>query len=294
MIVITLTKVPASLRGDLTRWCQEIQAGVYVGNVNARIRELLWDRVMRNIGNGEATIVYNTNNELGYTFKTTRKDRKVENFDGIPLMKKLNTSTSSFKSGFSNAAKYHRARVMNQNRRALKKNVTNNDFVVIDIETSGLEIAKDVILSIGAIKLDADGELRSFYKLIKRQVEITPHVQKLTGITTENLIADGECIDKVLDDFKTFIGTRTVIGYNLDFDFNFIQKEIKDNSLEVLSNAKLDILRIIRRRDRFLDNYRLETVLNKYGITNDNPHNSLEDAMATWKLLDKLIKKGWI
>lgn len=39
MIVITLTKVPYSLRGDLTKWCQEIQTGVYVGNVNARIRD---------------------------------------------------------------------------------------------------------------------------------------------------------------------------------------------------------------------------------------------------------------
>ena len=49
MIVITLTKVPPALRGDLTKWCQEIQTGVYVGNVTARVREKLWERIMRNI-----------------------------------------------------------------------------------------------------------------------------------------------------------------------------------------------------------------------------------------------------
>ena len=38
MIVITLSKTPASLRGDLTKWCQEIQTGIYVGNVNAKVR----------------------------------------------------------------------------------------------------------------------------------------------------------------------------------------------------------------------------------------------------------------
>lgn len=43
MIVVTLTKVPQSLRGDLTKWYQEVQTGVYVGNVSARIRDLLWD-----------------------------------------------------------------------------------------------------------------------------------------------------------------------------------------------------------------------------------------------------------
>ena len=65
MIVITLTKVPASLRGDLTKWCQEIQSGVYVGNVNARVRERLWERINKNICQGEATLVYKTNNEFG-------------------------------------------------------------------------------------------------------------------------------------------------------------------------------------------------------------------------------------
>lgn len=54
MIVITLSKTPMSLRGDLTKWCQEIQTGVYVGNVNAKIREQLWQRIEKNIGTGEA------------------------------------------------------------------------------------------------------------------------------------------------------------------------------------------------------------------------------------------------
>ncbi|WP_235803271.1 type I-E CRISPR-associated endoribonuclease Cas2e, partial [Levilactobacillus namurensis] len=58
MIVITLTKVPPALRGDLTKWYQEVQTGVYVGNVSARIRDLLWDRVQKTIGQGEATMVY--------------------------------------------------------------------------------------------------------------------------------------------------------------------------------------------------------------------------------------------
>lgn len=104
MIVITLSKVPNSLRGDLTKWCQEIQTGIYVGNFSARIRDLLWNRINDNIGNGEATLVYNTNNEIGYQFKTTRKDRAVIDFDGIPFMIHLNEVKVERKHGFSNAA----------------------------------------------------------------------------------------------------------------------------------------------------------------------------------------------
>ena len=94
MIVITLTKVPNSLRGDLTKWCQEIQTGVYVGSFSARIREMLWSRILKNIGTGEATLVYSTNNELGYTFRTTRRDKRVVDFDGVPLMMQMIESCS--------------------------------------------------------------------------------------------------------------------------------------------------------------------------------------------------------
>ena len=45
MTVITLKKVPASLRGDLTKWMQEIATGVYVGNFSTRVRQYLWERI---------------------------------------------------------------------------------------------------------------------------------------------------------------------------------------------------------------------------------------------------------
>jgi len=45
MTVVTLSKVPYSLRGDLSKWMQEIATGVYVGNFNTRIREELWKRI---------------------------------------------------------------------------------------------------------------------------------------------------------------------------------------------------------------------------------------------------------
>ena len=65
MTVVTLTNVPNSLRGDLTKWLQEISTGVYVGNINARIREELWKRIVDNIGQGQATMSYARRNEIG-------------------------------------------------------------------------------------------------------------------------------------------------------------------------------------------------------------------------------------
>lgn len=159
MIVITLTKVPQSLRGDLTKWYQEVQAGVYVGNVSARIRDLLWDRIMKNIGNGEATMVYNTNSELGYQMETTRKDYQVIDYDGIPLMMRLNTTPSPVKHGFSNAAKFHRAKVMTHRTDRKKAHKLQRQVTAIDLETTGLKAATDKIISIGAVKKIKNGEI---------------------------------------------------------------------------------------------------------------------------------------
>lgn len=80
--IITLRKVPDSLRGDLTRWMQEISTGVYVGNFNSKVREYLWKRVIDTIGKGEAIICYSCRNEIGYSFSTCNSEREVVDYDG--------------------------------------------------------------------------------------------------------------------------------------------------------------------------------------------------------------------
>lgn len=70
LTVITLKNCPLSLRGDLTKWMQEISTGVYIGNFNSKIREKLRERVVDSVGIGEATMSYAYRNEIGYNFQT--------------------------------------------------------------------------------------------------------------------------------------------------------------------------------------------------------------------------------
>ena len=65
-----MTNCPPSLRGDLSKWLCEINTGVYVGNVSSRVRDAIWDRVCENLKNGQATLVFNTNNEQRMDFRT--------------------------------------------------------------------------------------------------------------------------------------------------------------------------------------------------------------------------------
>lgn len=63
MIVIVLSSCPTGLRGDLTKWALEVSAGVFVGNVSARVRELLWQRIEETAGTGQALMVWPAQNE---------------------------------------------------------------------------------------------------------------------------------------------------------------------------------------------------------------------------------------
>lgn len=292
MIVITLTKVPPALRGDLTKWCQEIQTGVYVGNVMARVREKLWERIMRNIGNGEATLTYSTNNELGYTFRTTRKDYQVVDFDGIPLMKHVKEQKGSAKHGFSKAAKQHQARIMLRQKSRAKSVKKITDFVVIDIETNGLDPQKNELIEIGAVKKTNQGEVVTFERLIKSTTQLPPAITQLTGITTEELQVRGVPIVDALVALREFVEDRCLVGYNINFDRQFLTIAFERSQQLVLSNTFFDLMPRVKREQRFLDNYRLSTVLATYEIKNSSSHRALSDAQAIFELLSKLIKNG--
>lgn len=292
MIVITLSKTPASLRGDLTKWCQEIQTGIYVGNVNAKVRDLLWDRVQKNIGQGEATLVYNTNNELGYTFRTTRADRKVVDYDGIPFLKHTN-NVSTVDLGFSKAAKYHKAKINNKISSHTK--VTDSTllkFAVIDIETTGLDPKHGEILSIAAVKYSKNGKLDLFYKLIKDVTSIPDSVAKVTGLNLQLLRSEGSSLNTVLPALKKFLGDRILVGYNLSFDINFLETAYRRNNISELINTSKDLLPIVKRSNKFLDDYKLGTVLKAYGLENPKPHHANSDAKSTYQLAVNLIGKG--
>lgn len=87
MLVIVLENAPARLRGRLAVWLLEVRAGVYVGNYSSKIRDLIWSQVEAGIEDGNAVIVWRTNNEAGFEFKTLGANRRLPaDWDGVRLV----------------------------------------------------------------------------------------------------------------------------------------------------------------------------------------------------------------
>ena len=87
MLVIVVENVPPRLRGRLAIWLLEVRAGVYVGKFSRRVREMIWDTVIRGIEDGNAVMVWSTNTESGFDFLTLGANRRIPvEMDGVKLV----------------------------------------------------------------------------------------------------------------------------------------------------------------------------------------------------------------
>lgn len=87
MVVMTLEKVPDSLRGELTRWMLEVSTGVFVGSLSALVRDLLWEKCADNKRTGRCCQVFRSNNEQGFQVRMIgESDRSLIEVDGLFLV----------------------------------------------------------------------------------------------------------------------------------------------------------------------------------------------------------------
>ncbi|MCX7087077.1 MAG: type I-E CRISPR-associated endoribonuclease Cas2e [Methylococcales bacterium] len=87
MLVIVVENAPPRLRGRLGVWLVEIRAGVYVGDLSTKVREMLWLQVEQGIEEGNAILTWSTNTESGFDFMTLGKNRRLPvEYDGLKLV----------------------------------------------------------------------------------------------------------------------------------------------------------------------------------------------------------------
>lgn len=87
MIVVVTENVPSRLRGRLAIWLLEVRAGVYVGDVSKRVREMIWEQCDLLKEQGNIVMAWATNTESGFDFQTLGSNRRVPvDFDGLRLV----------------------------------------------------------------------------------------------------------------------------------------------------------------------------------------------------------------
>lgn len=292
MTVITLVDCPPALRGDLTKWLQEISSGVYAGQISARVRDELWKRVRENTKNGRATMVFSTNNEQRMDFRVHNTSWEPINFDGLKLMLRPSPARArrqgELRMGFSKAATFHKARQMSGKKRS-GQNLPSR-YVVVDVETTGLSSLADEIIEIGAILVD-DGQVEAEYITLVRPERTIPQIiTELTGLTNEQLNQEGKPLTEALADFISFTGNLPVVSHNARFDYEFLRIGCQRCGLPLFSNRCVDTYALARRLIDDVDNYKLTTLAAFFGIKTTGEHRSIHDCSTAMQVYEKLIE----
>lgn len=161
---------------------------------------------------------------------------------------------------------------------SLRTNELFDDYVVFDIETSGLNPHKDKIIEIGAIKYINNKKVDEFNYLIDPEINLTQIITKVTGLTDNDLKGQKK-IEEVLPMFLNFIGDYPVVGHNVRFDYDFIESNIKRLNLHHLKNKIVDTLFLSRITIYDSENHKLET-LKKYLNLEYDSHRAIVDCLT--------------
>lgn len=157
-----------------------------------------------------------------------------------------------------------------------------DNFVVLDLETTGVKYFKDKIIEIAAVKYSNLEEVAVFETLINPGVPIPKTVIRLTGITQED-VENAPSFESIQDTFLDFVADLPLVGHNiLNFDIRFIEHAMQ----RPIHNAVIDTLNIARDTIPGLPNYKLSTLKEILGIDVGQSHRALADVKTTYALLE--------
>ena len=165
----------------------------------------------------------------------------------------------------------------------------DEEFVVFDIETTGLSAANCKITEIGAVKIKGGEVLERFNVFVNPETPIPKEIVELTGITDE-MVADAEKIDVVLPKFFEFVGDRLLVAHNADFDTGFIRVAAKNLGLE-FKNSYLDTLGLARAIIPTLKSYKLDKLAEHYKLGEFNHHRACDDAEMLANIFFKMLEQ---
>ena len=170
----------------------------------------------------------------------------------------------------------------------------HREFVIFDVETTGLSSVYDTIIEIGAVKMKDGVVLDRFDKFINPHHELSEQTINLTSITDEMVqAADDEAV--VIKQFMDFYGDRPLCGHNVQFDVGFVNAALKRCNLPQITQPVVDTLEVSRLLHPEQSRHTLDSLCRKYNVVLEHHHRANQDAEATgylmFKLLDDLKEK---
>ena len=261
LIVLSVNNVPPKLRGFLTKYLWEINTGIYIGNINARIRKSIWERCTETLSyDGRAVMAFPMDNEQGFGIEVFGDGNRPVDFDGLQLvLKRARERDLALSSG------------------------KPEEYVVLDVEATGLDVKNDSIIEIGAIHVK-DGEIiDSFQTFVKEQTVL--EFTNMISITNEDIIQGRSVVD-ALNELSRFVSQLPVVGYNIySYDMKIILAECQRNNIHFFLHKVIDAYELVRRK-LGIRYYTMLEVATKLSIKYEEKHRALPACMACKEIFE--------
>ena len=162
-------------------------------------------------------------------------------------------------------------------------------YVIIDVETTGLDPASDALIEVAAITLQENDIVEEYTTLINPHRDVPEFITQLTGITND-MLADAPGMFTVRTKLRTVVGDRVIVGHNVDFDANFLAEERVG-----IGNHRIDTVTLASILVPEAGRYGLEALVNVLNLPNPHggqTHRALDDAEQTVELFLALRERA--
>ena len=164
----------------------------------------------------------------------------------------------------------------------------DDEYVVFDIETTGLNKEKCKIIEIGAVKIRNREIVDRYSTFIDPGEKLSDEIVDLTNIT-DDMLEGQRPIETVLPEFLDFVGDDVLVAHNASFDTGFVRIKAEELGIEYRKNTILDTLELSRTLLKELKKHKLDVVAKHLGVSLEGHHRAVNDAEATAEIFLKLV-----
>lgn len=162
----------------------------------------------------------------------------------------------------------------------------NHEFIVLDLETTGLSASSDEIIEIGAVCIRNFVPIKKFHTMVCPKKPISQKATEVNGITNE-MVSNAPSINETLPQLVDFIGERTIVAHNAMFDLGFLQQAAQEVLGCQLKNPFIDTLSLSREIFPFRS-HALIDLAKDLNIDLPHAHRAIDDCFATASLFQRM------
>ena len=172
-----------------------------------------------------------------------------------------------------------------------KLNTYVPNYVLFDIETTGMFSPADAVVEISAVKVKEGRIVDEFTTLVNPQRHIPSYVVRIHGIS-DDMVKDSPFFKEALAGFLEFAEDEVLVGHNIQcFDLKFIYRDAEAYWGKTVGNDYIDTLHFARRVLKGVGSYSLSNLASHYGISTEGAHRALNDCRMNQQVFECLAKE---